>query len=307
MTSPLRHTQNFWREVFTLRGAVTLRVLPAVLAFGWWATLVYLLQVLTPTVDISTEVGPHEVVGALISLLLVLRTNSGYERWWEARKLWGGIVNQSRNLVLAALAYGSADAAWRRQVVRWTAAFAHAVRGRLRDQREVPELGPLLGTEAAAVIASGHAPSTISLHLAGLLRQGLDGFAFQSAEVARSGLIDYLGGCERILKTPLAPVYSITIRRFIFLFLGSLPFALLHKFKADWLTPAVTVLVAYAVLSLDQDGVELQQPFSPHSLSHLPLDDICRTLEGDLFAILEQAPAAAGARAPAAVGRASAP
>jgi putative membrane protein len=148
-----------------------MRVLPGVLAFGWLATLVCLLQWLT-TADISIEVGPHEIAGGVIGLLLVLRTNAGYDRWWEARKLWGGIVNQSRNLAVAALAHGPADPRWREQVVLWTAAFAHAVRARLRGQNSAPELAELLGeAEATKLAAEEHPPTAVAMRLAALLQE----------------------------------------------------------------------------------------------------------------------------------------
>jgi putative membrane protein len=106
--------------------------------------------------------------------------------------------------------------------------------------------------------------------------------------------VDHLGGCERILRTPLATVFSITARRFLFLYLLSLPFALLNKLRADWLTPVMTAAVAYALLALDQIGIELQQPFSPRSLSHPPLDDICRNLQRNLLALLAETRITAG-------------
>jgi putative membrane protein len=289
---------GFWGEAFALRGSVTLRVLPSVLAFGWLATLVCLLQWLTAA-DISIEIGPHEIAGGIIGLLLVLRTNAGYERWWEARKLWGGIVNQSRNLAVAALAHGPTDARWREQVVLWTAAFAHAVRARLRGQVSTPELAELVGeAEAAKLAAQEHPPTAVAVRLAALLQEargrGMDGFAFLTAERERAGLVDHLGGCERILRSPLATVFSITTRRFLFLYLVSLPFALLKKLSADWLTPVMTAAVAYALLALDQIGIELQHPFSTRSLSHLPLDDICRNLQHNLLALLAETRVTAG-------------
>jgi putative membrane protein len=298
MPSHPSDARNFWREAFALYGAATPLVLPSVLIFAGIAAVVYLVQALNPhDLDISIEVGPHEIAGALLGLLLVMRNNSGYDRWWEARKLWGGLINQSRNLALTGLAYGPADAQWRRQFVSWIAAFAHAVRARLRGQAEIPELVALLGTDQAAKAqAVGHVPNYISLRLAELLQEargkGMDSFSFLEAERQRAGLIDHLGGCERIRNTPLASVYSISTRRFIFLYLVSLPFALLHKLKAEWETPLVTALVAYAVLTLDQIGVELQEPFATTSLSHLLLDDYCSNLQRDLFALLEQAPSA---------------
>lgn len=290
----MSETKHFWGEAFSWQGAATLRILPTTLAFGAFATLIYLLY-LYRYPNLTLEVGPHEVAGVLLSLLLVVRTNAGYDRWWEARKLWGGIVNQARNLALLALAHGPADERWRGAFVRAVIAFAWAAKARLRGDKDVPQLIPLLGDkEAGRVQAMDHSPVWVALRLDELLREGcerangMDRFAFLQAERERTALIDHLGGCERIRNTPLARVYSVTIRRFILMYLATLPFALLHKFETEWLSPLVTVIIAYAVLMLDQLGIELQQPFSTSSLNHLPLDDICRTIENNLLALLRQ-------------------
>ena len=223
----------------------------------------------------------------------MLRTNAGYERWWEARKLWGGIVNQTRNLAIQAISYGPDDPRWRGDVVRWTIAFAHASRRSLRGERDLPEIVSLLGEERADRIAgSAHMPNAVARAVGGLLREAHDGgrmngFAFHQAERERALLIDHIGACERILKTPLPAVYSIKIRRFLVLFLVTLTFALLHKFQSDWLVPPFLMLVAYPVLAVDQLGAELQNPFATQNLGHLPLDDICKTIEGNLLGLLE--------------------
>ncbi len=284
----------FWKEAFTFRGAATLRVLPSVFAFGIIAYLICLVSLTWH--DMSIEVGPHEVVGALLGLLLVLRTNSGYDRWWEARKLWGGIVNQSRNLAMTALTYGPDDPRWREAIVRWTAAFGHVARASLRGERDLPALVNLLGREdAGRVLAARHMPNHVIQTIAALLKDALrrdeiDRFGFHHADRERASLIDHIGACERILKTPLAAVYSIKIRRFIVLFLTTLPFALLHSFENSFLVPLVTMLIAYPVLGLDQIGIELQNPFSTRSLSHLPLDEIAENIERDLLALLDFEP-----------------
>ena len=237
-------------------------------------------------------VAPYEVAGAVLGLLLVLRTNAGYDRWWEARKLWGGIVNQSRNLATHGLAYGPADADWRRRFVAWTAAFGHAARGSLRGEPDCPEVAALLGAdEARRVAAADHAPGYVALRLAGLLREatdahGMDRVAFLQADRERALLIDHVGACERILKTPLPLAYSIKIRRFLVLFLVTLPFGLLDEVPSHWLIPVITVLVAYPVVGLDQIGIELQNPFSKAKLNHLPLDDITATIERNVKGLL---------------------
>lgn len=283
--------KNFWRDVFALRGSVTPLVLPRVLTFGGIAAGLWVANELTHEFDFHLAVAPYEVAGAVLGLLLVLRTNAGYDRWWEARKLWGGIVNQSRNLVISSLAYGPSDAAWQTRFVHWVAVFPYVARCSLRGERNLPDVAKLLGDEETSrIAAAGHMPSFVALTLAQQLRQAvtdgtLDRMAFLQVDKERAALIDHLGGCERILKSPLPRVYGITIRRFIFLFLAALPFALLDKVGP--LTPLVTMFVAYPILALDQTGVELQQPFTTRNLGHLPLDDISQTIEKNLSDLLQ--------------------
>ena len=283
----------FWVEVFGVQGSAMPLILLRVLVFGAFALLITALHHGTDTdrFNLHVGVGPHEVAGAALGLLLVLRTNAGYERWWEGRKLWGGIVNQSRNLAINALSYGPADPAWREQVVRWAAAFPHAVRLNLRDQRQSTSMVALLGREAAErAFAAHHIPNAISMHLGSLLREayermGMSQLAFTRAEEQRATLIDHLGACERIRSSPLPLAYRIEIRRFILLFLLTLPFALLEE--AEWLTPLATMLVAAPILALDKIGTELQFPFASTSLNHLPLDQLCLKIETDLLAMLD--------------------
>lgn len=281
----------FWVEVVGIQGSAIPLILLRVLVFGAFATMVTALHLGLDNWNLHVGVGPHEVAGAALGLLLVLRTNAGYDRWWEGRKLWGGIVNQSRNLAIESLAYGPEDAAWREQFVRWAAALPHAIRLGLRDQRNSTSLIALLGRGAADhLFASHHMANAICLHLGILLRRaheelGMSGFAFNRAEAQRAILIDHMGACERIRSSPLPLAYRIEIRRFILLFLITLPFALLED--AGWLTPLTTMLVAIPTLALDKIGTELQFPFAPSSLNHLPLDQLCLKIETDLLAMLE--------------------
>jgi putative membrane protein len=265
-----------------------------VLKFTLIAVVLCIVTTSYPHRDLGIEVAPYEFAGAALGLLLVLRTNAGYERWWEGRKLWGGIVNQTRDLSISALAYGPPDPQWRQAIVRRTAAFAHVTRRSLRGERDLPEVAALLGDdEARRIAASDHMPNAVNRAIGDLLRQardrmGMDPFGFLQVDRDRALLIDHMGACERILKAPLPHVYSIHIRQFIFIYLSTLPFALLHKL--EWLTPVVTVLVAYPILALDQIGIELQNPFDTQHMGHLPLDDITATIEQNLLALLEDEP-----------------
>ncbi|CAM2955409.1 bestrophin family ion channel [Legionella anisa] len=103
------------------------------------------------------------------------------------------------------------------------------------------------------------------------------------AEELRQAVLDCQGACERILKTPMPFVMAIKSRRFILLFLIILPVALVNY--SAYINPIIVTLVAYALFSLDQIGVELQNPFSIENLSHLPLNDICNTIENNIMEI----------------------
>ncbi|HWC88853.1 MAG TPA: bestrophin family ion channel [Pirellulales bacterium] len=291
--SPADFRSAFWADLVRSQGTADVVIFGRVLVFGILATLICIAEIVTEN-TIAIDVTPYEILGAALSLILVLRTNAGYDRWWEARKLWGGITNQCRDLALTALRYGPADEGWRDGLVRWTAAFGHAARCSLRSQRDCPELVSLLGAErAASLVAARHMPTYVSSMIAQTLAEAIaqgrmSGFAFQQADRQRAQLLDHLGGCERIQKTPLPLAYAVKIRRFIFLFLISLPFALIAR--VGWLTPLLTMLIAYPILALDEIGSELQQPFLTTSLNHLPLDEICMTVERDVLAQLESNP-----------------
>jgi len=293
--------EGFWGHAFALQGSVTPLVSPYVVAFGVFATAVSVLAWLLQRqwqIDIGLEIAPFEFAGAALGLLLILRTNAGYDRWWEARKLWGGIVNQCRNVAISALSYGPANQEWNEKFIEWAAAFPHIARCSLRGEPPSPEVTALVGQEASnQVAASSHMPSFVALKLADLLQEAsdsydMDRFAFMQVDRERAALIDHIGACERILRTPLPLVYDIKIRRFICLFLLMLPFVLLHRIDSYWidsywLIPVVTMLVAYPLISLDQIGVELQNPFDETNLSHLPLGDISATIERNLIGLLE--------------------
>jgi putative membrane protein len=281
--------ESFLRSALTWHGSVSPKVFKRVLAIMLFAALISLE--LPHIAHLRIEMTPFEFAGFALGLLLVFRTNAGYDRWWEARKLWGSIVNQSRNLASSGAGYCRGGQEWRSRFLRLIAAYPHVIRKSLRGERDVSDLTPLLGKEKTEQLGSvRHLPSWINAELISMLasaRQSnlLEGFEFQRIDRERAMLVDAVGACERILKTPMPLVFAIKARRFILIFLLLLPFALVDR--VGLATPFVTGLVAYALFSLDQIGVELQNPFSVKNLSHLPLDDICCTIENNVLDLEE--------------------
>lgn len=281
---------RFWSEVFTLRNSVTPGIKWRIAIFGAMAAAVWAFGTFAATIPTS-EIAPYELIGVALAVLLMIRTNSGYDRWYEGRKLWGGIVNQSRNLAQIALVYGPEERKWRDEFIRWVAAFSHVCRHSLRGETNVDDMQGLLDDRQLGELRlAQHLPLYVTCRLARLLQGAVDNgqfdrFAFLEAEHQRTQLIDHIGACERILKTPLAESLSVKIRRFLFLYLMALPFGIFDK--AGIATPVIVMLVAYPLLSLDQISAELQNPFSKRRLSHLPLDEICVSIQRNVLALAD--------------------
>ena len=288
---------GFLRGALTWRGSVTPRIFFSLLLLTCYCLLIVALdQYWQPLPHLA--VTPFEYTGVVLGLVLVFRTNAGHERWWEARKLWGGIVNQSRNIAVGALNYGDSlnvgaqQSVWTKDIVKWTLAFSFAAKESLRNSKNFDELSDLLSQQELAALQSAvHMPLFVAGKIAELLQQArlsrnMDGFVFMGLEGQRVLLIDHIGACERILKTPMPLVYAIKARRFILIFLVLLPFSLIEDlgFSAVF----VYFLVAYPLLALDRIGIELQNPFVIKNLSHLPLDTICESIKFHCSAMLEQ-------------------
>ncbi len=231
----------------------------------------------------------HALIGTPLSLLLVFRTNASYDRFWEARKLWGAIVNESRNLARSASVLLAADAALVGGIVRLGIAFPYACMSTLRGKHGIgPVADELDRDEADLLVTAQHAPLAIAVavsrRVADGQRRGLITDVQQSIiEQNLQVLIDCIGACERIKRTPLPFAYVVHLRRALAVYCGTLPMALVHYF--GWITMPVTFLVAYVLLGIEEIGVEIEEPFGTDD-NDLPLDRFCTTIEQNLRALL---------------------
>jgi ion channel-forming bestrophin family protein len=284
---------GFFKNALAIRGSVTPKVYRQVLIMIFYSISVSCLYYFVPS--ISLPIGPFEYAGLMMGLVLVFRVNAGYDRWWEARKIWGNVVNQSRNLAIIVSNYPSThNKNWKIRLSNYIAALPYLMKGNLRGDISVDEIAHLVDSQVLSLLKqSQHKPNTLSSIIAQELNQVrlsnvLDPFSFLQAEEKRALILDSQGACERILKTPMPFVMAVKSRRFIFSFLLALPFALVNM--SHLISPVISGLVAYALFSLDQIGVELQNPFSEERLSHLPLNDICETIEKNIIEIQKVMP-----------------
>lgn len=226
----------------------------------------------------------HTLVGVALGLLLVFRTNASYDRYWEGRRLVGAIVNNARDLARQTRSFLDAAAPEVRAAQgELIVAFYATIRRYLRNEREWPELADRLGAERLAQLAASRCPPVL------VARWLSDGFVaearagrlseqrLQVLDNAISDIVDFFGGCERIMKTPVPFAYAHHIKGFLTLFCMTVPLAMLAEM--GWYTAPASAIVAYALFGIDEIGVEIEDPFG-YDPNDLPLDTI-----GDSLAI----------------------
>ncbi|MBX3157279.1 MAG: hypothetical protein KF773_14985 [Deltaproteobacteria bacterium] len=235
-------------------------------------------------VDVGISDRAHALVGPALALLLVFRTNSANDRYIEGRRLWGGIVNSSRNLRRKATEMFPDDKATVDRIVEWTIAFAWATRARLLDRRELGPDARVPEELRAKTLAASHVPTAVSARIteivAGARRRGaITDIQAQMLDADVQALIDHVGGCERILTTPLPFAYAVHLRRALILYCMTLPFALVSNLHA-W-SSLFSIIVAYILIGIEEIGTEIEGPFGER-VNDLPLERICTNLEAQL-------------------------
>lgn len=240
-------------------------------------------------VPLSISDRPHAFIGLALGLLLVFRTNASYDRYWEGRKLWGTMVNASRNLGRRGALQLSVRPEMVQALIGWLVAFAYATLHTLRGERNLDRAAALLPpSEVTQAQQAPHAALHVSVQLSRLLdmarRAGLiSELEHMALEGELSTLVSCLGGCERIVKTPLPFPYVVHLRRALVLYCLSLPFALVGNF--GWLTVLATLILSYILYGIEEIGVEIENPFEREE-NDLPLERICRTIEDNLKSLL---------------------
>ena len=271
--------RNIWRPVLVTTALAGV----AVYKFAnWGQTLLHV------------PLGAVAMLSGALAIFLAFRNASSYDRWWEARKLWGSLVNLSRTFAREVLTFVAPDQQdaqpLRRSLVLRAAAFAHALRFHLRKQPELMvELSGLLpDAELAAVRASKNAPNQLLLNqgraLAAAYAQGLlNDFRHIQLEQTLRDLTDVLGACERIKNTPLPRQYDYFPRIFLWFYMAVLPFGMVHDLGV--FTPLMSVPISIIFVVLEGVGRLNEDPFE-NRITDTPMSALSRTIEINLKEML---------------------
>ena len=240
---------------------------------------------------------PLALFGSAIGIIVAFRNQSSYARWWEARTLWGALVNNSRSwarqVTTVMMPLSDAEARelkeYQRRLVYHQIAYVHALRQHLRGLEPWEELTPLLSErEISELRDQKNVPLAIQQQMGALLREcqlrgWIDMAHWRALDANLDDLVDAQGGAERIKNTPMPKQYDYFPQLFVHIYCALLPLALVTNM--GWLTPLGSTLVGFIFLALDKIGRDLEDPFE-NSIYDLLLTAITTTIDVNLRQLL---------------------
>ncbi len=231
----------------------------------------------------------HSILGVVLGLFLVLRTNTAYDRWWEGRKLWGKLVNDTRNLSMKLNAFLPEDRVEDRDFFRkMIGNVVVAMKEHLRDSILVGEMDFSDEAQKEIVIKSKHRPNVINKmmyeRISKLRKEDVitaDQLFLIDKEL--KGFTDIIGACERIKSTPIPYSYSMFIKKFLFLYAVTLPIGFIGLI--GYYTVPLVVFAFYFLVSIELISEEIEDPFGT-DVNDLPLNELSVKIRRNINEIL---------------------
>ncbi|WP_322070241.1 bestrophin family protein [Paraburkholderia bannensis] len=290
----IRPAPNWFRMLFVWHGSVLKAIIPQLV----FMTLVSVLAMCThgrifgEKIPLNTT--PFTLCGVALTIFLAFRNNASYERYWEARRLWGNALIAARALVSQFRHYVPPSSApfESRRIPRLLIAYAYALKHTLRRSDASSDLARLLGPEQAAALSQRVFQPIMLIdearrHLAALNRAGaLSDTKLWMLDHQLNELAATVGGCERILSTPLPFAYGVLLHRTVYAYCALLPFGLIDSI--GFATPLICVFVSYTLLALEAIAGEISDPFglAPNNLA---LDSMTCTIERSVLELCDEA------------------
>ena len=286
--------KDWFTFIFRFHKADTLRKLaPLILAISAFTWLVAYLELeyfnLSENSHVKNITVMHTLLSFVISMLLVFRTNTAYDRWWEGRKLWGSLVNNSRNLAIKLHSMLANDeevyrSFFRKAIPMYASVLSHHLRSELTrlalDEHEHPELKHLDDNK--------HIPNQVAI----LLIQRVNNL-YKEGKITDGQLIvlnnelqsftDICGACERIKNTPIPFSYSTFLKKFIFFYVMTLPLSFV--ILLGYIAIPVVAFIFYVLASLELVAEEIEDPFGGDA-NDLPTEKMAQNIKKHIAEIL---------------------
>lgn len=292
----MKKTKFLWFKLaMQLRGSVIPAILHRVIwcgLFGVVISVVYYFKF-----PVSQPIFGTVIPSIVLGLLLVFRTNTAYERFWEGRKLWGNLVNNTRNLArqiwVGVAEIHPEDRMKKISTLRLLVAFSVATKLHLRGEAINHEFDELLSSSQYFKLKTmNNPPLEVAFWIGDYLQQQvnrktLNDYQITTFQQLLNNMVDSLGSCERILKTPIPLAYAIHLKQLLLLYCLLLPFQLVGPL--GWWTGLIVALVSFTLFGIEEIGIEIENPFG-YDANDLPLDAICETMKRNIEDLISLTP-----------------
>jgi len=278
--------KEWFTFIFQIHKSDTVRKLfPMMIAIGFYAWLVAYAELNYVRIEnrdlLKNLPIMHSLLGFVISLLLVFRTNTAYERWWEGRKLWGALVNTSRSLAIKIHALsGETGTAEKVFFARMIPLYAQVLKSHLLSEKVRLSLDEEDHPELKTLDSVKHVPNQVAKIMANRIYRlhqtgKINGHELQTLNPELQSFTDICGACERIKNTPIPFSYSIFIKKFIFFYVMTLPLGFV--FSLGYYIIPVVIFVFYVLASIEVIAEEIEDPFGGDS-NDLPLQKLSENI-----------------------------
>lgn len=287
----IKYNPKIWfQHIFKFTKGDTLRVLlPEIIILSLFVFgLTYVeLKYMEDLHIFKDAIAVYSLIGFVLSLLLVFRTNTAYDRWWEGRKKWGEMVNDTRSLAIKiSVSNGTSDdkAFFKQMIVD----YAHTLKWHLRKQSEKLQHNMDDETYNSFKTAS-HKPSFIAQRMYERLHKmrkedSISENDYLMLDTNLNNFSNITGACERILNTPMPYSYSIFLKKFIFIYVVTLPIGFVSTFQYG--TILISVFIFYVLVSMELLAEEIEDPFGMDD-NDLPLDELCGKIKANIEDLLD--------------------
>ena len=281
--------KSWFSLIFDVYSRYVIRsLLPLLLFLGLFTAFLCFIVIDVFEWHYSGTMAFHSILGVILGLFLVLRTNTAYDRWWEGRKLWGRLVNDTRQLAIKLNSFLPVDATDDRTFFRkMIPNVTFAMKEHLRSSILIGELDMYDEASKELIIKSKHRPNAVTnllyQRVHELEQKGvLSGFQLLVLDKELKGFTDIIGACERIKTTPIPYSYSMFIKKFLFVYSVTLPVSFIWAVNY-WSIPLV-MLAFYFLLSVELIAEEIEDPFGK-DVNDLPLNELCVKIKRNIAEI----------------------
>lgn len=285
--------KDWFKALFTIHKADTVRALfPLLIFFMIFSFVIVYLE--TEYLNLSQNSAArnisimHTILGFAISMLLVFRTNTAYDRWWEGRRLWGSLVNNTRNLATKLKIVLRNEPQFQNSFKENIPLFVKLLKVHLQDS---PKKFSHSDQQINQALEDANHKPLFMAHLIlndiYKLHQSkvINDHQFLTLDDEMRSFMDICGACERIKNTPIPYSYSVFIKKFVFIYVGTLPIS--FAFTLGYYTIPVTTFIFYVMASLEIIAEEIEGPFGKDN-NDLPLDAISNTIQKNVNEIFEK-------------------